>query len=131
MKNQKTLLVIISIILFTAMGMVLPEKKNNYRNLKILPADISDKKLDSIMENYAAALGVDCKFCHVANKNKPDSIDFTSDAEPMKENAREMMRIVIDVNQKYFYFDKNTPPVYLNVIHCKTCHRGEAIPQDR
>lgn len=112
------------------MSMVLPHQKNTKRNLKVLPDDISDKKLDSIMESYTVALGVKCNFCHVSGKTNADSIDFVSDAEPMKENAREMMRMVIDLNKKYFYFDKATPPVYLNVVNCKTCHRGEPIPQD-
>ncbi len=131
MKNYKMLWVTCGITAFIAMGMALPHENTDKRNLKILPADISDKKLDSIMDSYTEALGVKCNFCHAAAKNKPDSIDFVSDAEPMKENAREMMRMVIDVNQKYFYFDKTTPPVYLNVVNCKTCHRGEPIPQDQ
>jgi Photosynthetic reaction centre cytochrome C subunit len=130
MKSNKKLLIICGIIAFAAMGMVLPHQTNTKRNLKILPADISDKKLDSIMDDYTIALGVKCNFCHAADKSKPDNIDFASDAEPMKENARNMMRMVIDVNQKYFYFDKTTLPVYLNVVNCKTCHRGEPIPKE-
>jgi Photosynthetic reaction centre cytochrome C subunit len=61
----------------------------------------------------------------------PDSINYASDAEPMKENAREMMRMTITVNTKYFYFDKTIKPEYLNIVHCKTCHRGEPVPIER
>ncbi len=39
-----------------------------YKNLKILPQDISEQKLDSIMEFYSKALGSSCSFCHAAMK---------------------------------------------------------------
>jgi len=76
------------------------------RNLKVLPKDISDEKLDSIMHSYNKALGVS------------------------KENARDMMRMVRDINSKYFYFDKTQKPEYLNTVTCITCHRGEVFPDE-
>ncbi len=100
-----------------------------HKNLQILPQDISDQKLDSIMESYNVALGVNCKFCHVPYKNFPDSLDFASDAEPMKEEARKMMRLTIYINKTWFYYDSSKRPEYLNVVHCNTCHRGEAFPE--
>ena len=100
------------------------------RNLKVLPKDISDAKLDSIMLTYNIALGVKCNFCHVPMKNITDSLDYASDAEPMKENARKMMKMVIHINKTNFYFDKNEQPEYLHTVTCKTCHRGEAFPPE-
>lgn len=100
------------------------------RNLKILPQDISDEMLDSIMQTYNKALGVNCAFCHVPVKGIKDSLDYFSDAEPMKENARKMMRMVIDINRTHFYFDSTTRVEYLNTIKCNTCHRGEAFPPE-
>ena len=102
----------------------------NPKNLKILPQDISEQKLDSIMKSYSKALGVDCKFCHTEVKGFADSLDYAVDDNPMKENAREMMRMTISVNKTYFYFDKNERPEYLKVINCKTCHRGEPFPEE-
>jgi len=102
----------------------------NHRNLKILPQDISEQKLDSIMESYTKALGVNCKFCHTEVTGFADSLDFAVDDNPMKENAREMMRMTIYINKTYFYFDKNERPEYLKVINCKTCHRGEPFPEE-
>ncbi len=81
------------------------------------------------MESYNVALGVNCKFCHVPYKNFPDSLDFASDAEPMKEEARKMMRLTIHINKTWFYYDSSKRPEYLNVVHCNTCHRGEAFPE--
>jgi hypothetical protein len=105
------------------------EPGGNHKNLKILPQDISDQKLDSIMNSYNVALGVNCKFCHVPMKNIPDSLDYASDAEPMKEEARKMMRMNIYINKTYFYFNKEERPEYLTTVHCNTCHRGEAFPE--
>ncbi len=100
------------------------------RNLKVLPKDISDQKLDSIMQTYNIALGVKCSFCHVPLKNIPDSLDYVSDAEPMKETARKMMLMTIHINKTNFYFDSTKRPEYLNVVTCKTCHRGEPFPPE-
>ena len=104
--------------------------KNKHKNLKILPQDISEQKLDSIMESYSKALGVTCKFCHTEVKGFPDSLDYAVDDNPMKENAREMMRMTIYINKTHFYFDKNERPEYLKVVNCKTCHRGEPFPEE-
>jgi hypothetical protein len=130
MKRNKIFIVAVAISAFISIGMALPF--HTERNLKVLPKDISDTKLDSIMESYTVALGVNCNFCHVKIKNSPDSLlDYVSDKEPMKENARNMMRMTIDINKNYFYFDKSIQPEYLNVVHCKTCHKGEPIPLEK
>jgi hypothetical protein len=116
------------IVTFMIAGVSLVAHKE--RNLKILPKDISDQKLDSIMQSYNVALGVKCNFCHVPMKNLPDSLDYASDADPMKEEGRKMMRMTIDINKTNFYFDKKQRPEYLHTVTCKTCHRGEAFPPE-
>jgi len=80
------------------------------------------------MQTYNVALGVNCKFCHSPMKNMVDSLDYAADIEPMKNNARDMMKMVIDINSKNFYYDKTVEPVYLNSVTCKTCHRGDPFP---
>jgi photosynthetic reaction center cytochrome c subunit len=127
-KKQITTLLVLACFVFIGVAAVKPSA-TKHKNLKILPQDISDQKLDSIMESYSKALGVDCKFCHIPFKDFPDSIDFASDKEPMKENAREMMRMTILVNKTYFHFNKDEKPEYLTTVNCMTCHRGEAIPE--
>ena len=104
--------------------------KGKYKNLKVLPKDISEQKLDSMMESYSKALGSSCSFCHAKIKDFPDSLDYASDDNIMKENAREMLRMTILINKTYFHFDKNEKPEYLKVVNCKTCHRGEPYPAD-
>jgi hypothetical protein len=46
------------------------------RNLQVLPEDISDAQLDSIMKQYNKALGVSCNFCHTKRSDYPDSLDY-------------------------------------------------------
>lgn len=101
-----------------------------FRNLQILPKDIPEAMLDSIMESYNTALGVSCDFCHSRQTGFPDRLDFASDSNHMKTEARDMMRMTIDINQKNFWHNKNIPAVYLNRVSCITCHRGVAYPED-
>ena len=131
MFQKKKIVTLASMLAFVIIGVAavtIPLRKE--RNLKVLPKDISDEKLDSIMKTYNVALGVDCKFCHVPVAGFPDSLDYASDKEPMKENARDMMRMVIDINSKYFYFDPSRRPEYLNTITCKNCHQGHPLPPE-
>jgi len=131
MKNSQTGKIILGLALFVILGVAAvhaPRQKE--RNLKVLPQDISDEKLDSIMNTYNLALGVKCEFCHAKVKGFTDSLDYASDAEPMKENAREMMRMVIEINKNHFWFNKSDRPEDLKTITCKTCHRGEPFPPE-
>jgi hypothetical protein len=123
-----TSLFIISFVAFGVAAMRMPENKP--RNLKVLPKDISDKMLDSFMHSYNKALGVGCDFCHVKINMFSDSLNYTADVNPMKEEARKMMRLTIQLNKDYFYFDSTRRPEYLNVVACMTCHRGDPMPAD-
>ncbi len=131
MLHKRKIITFTALSVFVVLGMaairLTPAKD---RNLKILPKDISDSKLDSIMQTYNIALGVKCNFCHVPMKNIADSLDYASDNEPMKEEARKMMKMVIHINKTNFYFDKSEKPEYLHTVTCKTCHRGEAFPPE-
>ena len=96
------------------------------RNLQVLPKDISDAQLDSIMNRFNQSLGVSCNFCHTKRSDYPDSLDYASDKDPMKTTARKMMRMTIEINRKNFRTDKKKRPHELNEVTCYTCHRGEA-----
>lgn len=137
--SRKTIVVtalLALVIITTASTVISGPAPTDYRNLKILPKDISPQKMDSIMGSYNKALKVSCDFCHIAPKDNPFSIapktkerkiDFALD-NPMKEEARRMMRLTIDLNKTHFYFDKKIRPEYLNVVSCNTCHRGNPYP---
>ncbi len=119
-----------SIIVFVTLGIAATRFTHPYRNLKVLPKDISNEMLDSIMHSYNKALGVNCAFCHTTYKNMPDSLNYELDENPMKEEARKMMRLTIGLNKTYFYYDSTQRPEYLKVVTCITCHRGDPEPAD-
>lgn len=113
---------------FIALGFVNSSKE---RNLKVLPADISDERLDSLMQTYNKGLGVTCDFCHVHEIQNGDTIwIFASDDHPVKEEARRMIRLTIDINKTYFNYDPKMHPAYLNKVSCNSCHRGNAYPEE-
>lgn len=129
--SSKKIYVIFGLFAFVLLGLAAvqaPVQKE--RNLKVLPKDISDAKLDSIMESYNTALGVKCEFCHVKKKVFPGDFDYAADTEPMKEEARKMMRMTIYINKEHFWYNRNDQPEYLRTVTCKTCHRGEPFPPE-
>jgi hypothetical protein len=130
MRSSRKLSVAFGLISFVAFGAAFSSMpQGTHKNLKVLPQDISEKSLDSIMQTFNKALSVDCKFCHVTLKVFPGGLDYAADGEPMKEEARKMLRLTMDINTKYFPYDTIQKPKYLSVVHCNTCHRGEAFPE--
>lgn len=127
---KRQLITFMGILFFVTVGVAATSLQGKARNLKILPKDISDHMLDSIMESYNKALNVKCDFCHTPHKTIRDSMDYASDANNMKEEARKMMRLTIQINKDYFYYDSLKRPEYLSVVTCITCHRGDPFPAD-
>ena len=97
--------------------------KNSAKNLKVLPKDISDEKLDSIMNSYNIALGVKCNFCHAQSTTDPSKLDFASDENKHKNIARGMMKMTKRINKKFF---KDDPK---GAVTCYTCHNGSEEPK--
>jgi cytochrome c553 len=128
MRFRKIILTLLVITLFVAAGAA-HSNMSKKRNLKVLPQDISDEKLDSVMHSYTKALGVSCDFCHVPDKNDKEVLNYASDENPTKEEARKMIRMTIDINKNYFNTDPKINPAYLTVVTCGTCHKGDAVPQ--
>ena len=87
-----------------------PQKKGPPapKNLKVLKAE----EVRPVMGAMHNALGVQCDFCHVA--------DRASDENPKKITARHMMEMVNEINAKF-------PDGKLHVS-CYTCHRGATMP---
>ena len=129
--HKKKLAVLSVLIAFVLLGAAASLHQKKERNLKVLPRDISDPMLDSIMQTYNKALGVNCSFCHTPDNgvSAADSINYALDYS-MKENARRMMRLNIEINKTYFYYDTASRPEYLKVITCKTCHQGHPFPPE-
>lgn len=97
------------------------------KNPKAFPADFPAKKLAAVMKGFTRALGVRCPYCHVGEEGKPlSTFDFASDKNPNKDRAREMYRMLGDVNA---HLEKITPSGDQRVnMWCHTCHAGRARP---
>jgi len=108
----------------------LPPANNEYKNLKVLPENISSKDLSKIMiDDFEDGLGVSCTFCHSQGKDSLD-LDYASDAKPEKQIARRMMRMTIGINKKYFRLNHPLIGDSTLVINCITCHNGQPRPGD-
>lgn len=99
-----------------------------FKNLKVLPQDISRDSLHELMDGYNEALGVRCGFCHAPKPNGERGMDFASDDKKEKSIARHMITMTQNINQKEFNFANSTRPDTINIVTCGTCHRGEKEP---
>lgn len=99
-----------------------------FKNLKVLPKNISSKMLQQIMiDEFEDALGVGCGFCHAKEKGS-ERLDYASDAMPEKEIARNMMRMTMQVNKKYFQIRHPEIGGSSLIVTCTTCHHGIPHP---
>lgn len=99
-----------------------------FKNLKVLPKDISKEDLEKIMKNFNRSLGVKCNFCHAPGAD--NKLDFVSDAKSEKDVARYMINLTTEINTKYFNFENSTRPDTISIIKCVTCHHGSPHPAD-
>lgn len=98
-----------------------------YKNLKILPKNITKPQMDSTMRTFARGLGVKCDYCH-AKKTEGEGLDFASDKEDTKNEARVMMRMQAKINRKFFDV-KGTKGLNPKLeVTCYTCHHGQGKP---
>jgi hypothetical protein len=109
---------LLATILFLATALLLaqdaaPKKGGGgmpHKNLQVLP---DGPTIGPIMRSYAVALGQNCQFCHVQG-------DFSKDDNPKKEVARNMIKMVNEINAKF--------PDGQTHVTCYTCHAGKEHP---
>ena len=129
MNYSKKVLVLVGMLAFIIIGIAAskpPEEK--YKNLKVLPKNISDETMDRVMEEFAKALGVECNFCHLQIDST--NWDMASDQKPEKNVARQMIKMSNKINKDFFnaktkYGEDNA----VLEVRCVTCHHGEAHPE--
>lgn len=98
----------------------------NPTNIKALPKDITGDQLIALMRQYTGDLGVECNFCHARNEETKRT-DFPSDANPIKDRARVMIKMTADINTKYLA--ELGDRMSKDPVTCGTCHRGSAMPE--
>lgn len=101
-----------------------PEKP---QNLQVLPKDWPGSRLRPVMAGFTRALGVRCSYCHKGEEGKPlSTYDFASDDNPNKNRAREMLRMLNDIE---VHLKKIEPSGDKRVnLWCHTCHHGRPRP---
>ena len=92
------------------------------KNLQVLDFE-SVRDIKKYMKTIQKNLGVKCTFCHDIN-------DKSIDTEH-KIIAREMMKMQIDLNKRFFAQIGDSLLKHENTlqISCWTCHRGSKKPQ--
>jgi hypothetical protein len=94
-------------------------------NLKVLPKDTTGPQVIAIMRTFEGDLGVECSYCH-AKDSATNRLNFASDANPMKDRARVMMRMTHAINTEYL--TQLDDPKSDAHVTCGTCHRGMSTP---
>lgn len=98
---------------------------DEFKDLQVLPADISKRELVGIMRGFASALGVRCAHCHVGPDNL-QGMDFATNEKEPKRVARAMLRMTREINEKLLPASGREE---LTPVECKTCHRGLTDPR--
>jgi hypothetical protein len=96
-----------------------------FKNLKVLPQNITHDELIATMRGFTRALGTRCDHCHAANPpGSKEQFDFASDAKPEKNAARTMLRMTRAVNADYLSHVNE----HGQHVTCITCHLGHTVP---
>lgn len=127
--------IIVVVITFTTNSTKLykpvKETQSEWKNLKVLPQNISEDSLNFIMRTFNTSLGVRCNYCHAAKADDATKLNFASDTKKSKLIARGMLEMTNDINSKYFLPHAPDPkPKQVTMVYCITCHRGNTNPTE-
>jgi hypothetical protein len=123
-----TLSILLSLVVFMSAFMPIKQVRI-YKNLKVLPKDISKEDLGTVMDGFKTSLGVKCNYCHAPSETEKGKLDFASDAKPEKGTARMMMLMTAKINKKYFHIKDVKNPNAILPVSCITCHNGNERPK--
>lgn len=135
MKNKKfivlSLLVLVVAFASQSFSYVNQRPPKVLKNIKAFPSTMTYNEVDHEMDIFKVALGVKCNYCHAQTKESAPRLDMSSDDNPTKEIARDMIRMTRDLNEKYMSKLAHNNKEPLQTITCNTCHRGAAKPLDK
>jgi hypothetical protein len=98
-------------------------------NVKIIPKNTPVMQVVGMMRNFAGALGVRCQYCHVGQEGMPlGQFDFAKDEKRTKLTARQMMRMVEEINRRLDTLPEHAQMTSHVEVTCQTCHRGVSRP---
>ncbi|HEV8265601.1 MAG TPA: c-type cytochrome [Gemmatimonadales bacterium] len=98
-------------------------------NTKVIPHNTPVMDVIGMMRNVTGALGVRCQFCHVGEEGMPlERFDFAKDEKRTKLVARQMMRMVEEINRRLDTLPEHDHTGPNLQVTCATCHRGVSRP---
>lgn len=125
---KRTSLVTLGLMVMITVSLAFTKDDPVYKNLKVLPKNITRQQMDSVMHHFSNSLGVRCNFCHVRN-DSTKSWDFASDENKHKLAAREMMKMMDKINDKFFDVTGGKRDLTTQLmVTCYTCHHGSTEP---
>lgn len=126
---KRTFLIVVGFTAIISASLAFTKDDPPYKNLQILPKNITKEQMDSVMHHFNDALNVRCNFCHI-RIDSTRKWDYASDENKHKKIAREMMTLTNEINDKYFDYtgEKRTITTQL-MVTCFTCHNGKKEPE--
>ncbi len=99
-------------------------------NIKVLSRNLTGSQVQTIMNQWSAELGVRCSACHLRDSDGvgpggPPHPRFAEDSKPMKQVARLMYTMTVEINRKYIVGQDSVP----GPVNCGTCHSGSIKPE--
>ncbi len=125
------LILVFSAGLFLASpGWAQEPRSDESKNLQYFPQGTKRSELIPQMRQFSFALGVACTHCHGTEEQTGfdlRGVDFALDIKPTKQKAREMLRMVEEINSNLL---AKIPRSELNLeVSCFTCHSGIPLPE--
>lgn len=133
MATYATIMLAGSLALMAGTGAIAhAERQDALQNVQVIPADTPRGEVFATMKHISQSLGVRCTYCHVGEEGQPlSTFDFASDAKWQKGRAREMLKMVRNLNAHHFTPEGEEAqllPIEDNKVTCYTCHRGSTKP---
>jgi hypothetical protein len=112
-----------------------------FKNLQVLPRDMTRDELLAVMRTFTRSLGVRCNNCHVVTATTPkEELDFPSDAKKEKQIARVMIQMTRQINGEWLerveeiegpsaHKAAAAAGPFQSRVGCWTCHRGHPEPE--
>lgn len=124
---MKRIVLVILVFVFALAVTTNAQMPEKFKNLKVLPKDITKDQLDKVMHNFTEGLSVNCEFCHVRNEDT-HKMQFDLDRKTAKSKARIMLKMTMDINKKYLS-QLSEFSDHIEKVECITCHRGNKEPK--
>jgi hypothetical protein len=114
------------LVVFCAGILAQPEPKPT--NLKVLDSTSTHDQVMLVMRQFTQGLGVGCDYCHARPAAGQREPDFASDDNKIKLTAREMYKMVNQINGTMLANLPATSDTSRVTVQCVTCHHGQPRP---